>query len=239
MHLASTGISRAEPGLTVPIAELNRLQAQVLDHLFTGASRAVHGVRQARSLHRALTALCCRAAGSRAKAAGSTAGGRCRAARERFPAPPGSAGLREAGGERICLCSEARRGQQRGALSAPQTPRLKGPPPRQSAPFPHPSLCNGGGEELCCDHLRGLSLARHRPQPPSTRRPPSRARASPGAQRCRLAGACSGYTGGPGGQTPAVRPAGSGHGCPRLFCAQRAPPGALVPGYSITRGESH
>lgn len=39
--------------LTVPLAELDRLQAQVFDDLLTGARGAAHGVRQARRLHRA------------------------------------------------------------------------------------------------------------------------------------------------------------------------------------------
>lgn len=75
--------------LTVPLAELDRLQAQVLDHLLAGARGAAHGVRQARSLHRAPRR-------SLLWGWGWSSGGA--EPRPRFPAPPGWLGSAEAGG---------------------------------------------------------------------------------------------------------------------------------------------
>lgn len=37
--------------LTVPVAKLNGLQAEIFDHLFTGAGGAVEGMIQMRHLH--------------------------------------------------------------------------------------------------------------------------------------------------------------------------------------------
>lgn len=128
-----------------------------------------------------LAAPCCRAAGAGAEA-GRLRGWRAvqnqaaalGSASRRRPARLGSA---EAGGERICHCRQAggEGAAERRALTAPQAPCLKGPPPHRSArSAPLPSLCNGGGGGRLTSPFSDPAgrLSPHSPQPhlaPGTR----------------------------------------------------------------------
>lgn len=47
----SAPLPEVPAALTVPVAQLNGLQAEVFDHLLTGTGRAVEGMIQARHLH--------------------------------------------------------------------------------------------------------------------------------------------------------------------------------------------